>query len=75
MSMPLEVGKKYKYQGDVSVHTQICTLKVWSHLPLFGNIYGQNPVISRRKSTETIFLIYLVAFWNIFGIRISFSKL
>uniref|UniRef100_A0A8C1UYT9 ATP-binding cassette, sub-family C (CFTR/MRP), member 9 n=1 Tax=Cyprinus carpio TaxID=7962 RepID=A0A8C1UYT9_CYPCA len=26
MSMSLEVGKKYKHHGDVSAHTQICTL-------------------------------------------------
>uniref|UniRef100_A0A8C1BEP1 ATP-binding cassette, sub-family C (CFTR/MRP), member 9 n=1 Tax=Cyprinus carpio carpio TaxID=630221 RepID=A0A8C1BEP1_CYPCA len=32
MPMCLEVGKKYKYHGDVSAHTRICTLNVWSHL-------------------------------------------
>ncbi|KTG41116.1 hypothetical protein cypCar_00023401, partial [Cyprinus carpio] len=29
MPMCLEVGKKYKYHGDVSAHTRICTLNVW----------------------------------------------
>ncbi len=36
MSMSLEVGKKYKYHGDVSAHTWICTLNVWSHLQSLG---------------------------------------
>uniref|UniRef100_A0A672L1A3 ATP-binding cassette sub-family C member 9-like n=1 Tax=Sinocyclocheilus grahami TaxID=75366 RepID=A0A672L1A3_SINGR len=44
MSMSLEVGKKYKYHGDVSAHTRICTLKVRSHLQLLVNFRAQNPV-------------------------------
>uniref|UniRef100_A0A671Q4F8 ATP-binding cassette sub-family C member 9-like n=1 Tax=Sinocyclocheilus anshuiensis TaxID=1608454 RepID=A0A671Q4F8_9TELE len=38
MYMSLEVGKKYKYHGDVSAHTRICTLNVWSHLQSLGQL-------------------------------------
>ncbi len=36
MFMSLEVGKKYKYHGDVSAHTWICILNVRPHLQLLG---------------------------------------
>uniref|UniRef100_A0A673IG76 ATP-binding cassette sub-family C member 9-like n=1 Tax=Sinocyclocheilus rhinocerous TaxID=307959 RepID=A0A673IG76_9TELE len=42
MYMSLEVGKKYKYHGDVSAHTRICILNVWSHLQSLGEFSWVN---------------------------------